>query len=89
METGSVLQGIGTILGALIGAGLLAVAWRGAWIIRDIKATADQTHTTLTTFSERVLSMLNDHEGRLRDVEREQRIVVNHEVRRDPPERHR
>lgn len=90
MDTGSILQAIGTTLGSLVGAGLLVVAWRGAWIIRDIKAIAEATQRDLATFSQRVVSMLDDHEDRIRVVEREQRIVPNHEGRRrEPPERSR
>lgn len=90
MDTGSILQAIGTTLGSLIGAGLLLVAWRGAWIIRDIKSIAEATQKDLASFSERVIHMLDDHEDRIRTVEREQRIVVNHDrSRRDPPERSR
>lgn len=65
------IQLAGVILASLAGLGIFVIVWKAAWMIRDIRAMAEQTNNSLTDFSRRIMTLVEDHENRIRVVEKE------------------
>jgi hypothetical protein len=77
------LQAFNEVFKWLVGVGLLGGAMRMTWLVRDIKAIADETGKRLDSGIARIEEMLRDHETRIRVVEK----AGNHHVIYDGPDR--
>lgn len=69
---GSLLQNVANVIAVIISIPLLIVFGRIVWLVAEIKGDAKATRESLEEFVRSCTKLFEDHEKRLRGVERNQ-----------------